>query len=118
VHRGEAALLVANASTEEAGGGGRARSDGDRDPVTFASAKSPYLEFVGQMLRVGRGLGSMTAAATESIMGSQSVDKAKEGGQAQRGPGKTPGRSGVAIELDVNRIGRIRCRYCAAARSR
>jgi hypothetical protein len=38
--------------------------------VSTASASTPYLEIVGQMIFLGAGLGATTAPATESIMGS------------------------------------------------
>ena len=38
--------------------------------VSTASAATPYLEIVGQMILLGAGLGATTAPATESIMGS------------------------------------------------
>src|SRR5262245_57126145 len=44
--------------------------------VSNASAATPYLEIVGQMILLGVGLGFTTAPATESIMGSVSLGKA------------------------------------------
>lgn len=65
--------------------------------VSFASASTPYLEIVGQMLLLGAGLGSTTAPATESIMGSLSVDKAGIGSAVNDTTRELGGTLGVAV---------------------
>ncbi len=65
--------------------------------VSFASASTPYLEIVGQMLCLGLGLGSTTAPATESIMGSLSVDKAGVGSAVNDTTRELGGTLGVAV---------------------
>ncbi|MGY6500888.1 MAG: DHA2 family efflux MFS transporter permease subunit [Acidimicrobiales bacterium] len=65
--------------------------------VSFASATTPYLEIVGQMLLLGLGLGSTTAPATESIMGSLSVDKAGVGSAVNDTTRELGGTLGVAV---------------------
>jgi hypothetical protein len=56
-----------------------------------------YLEIVGQMVLLGLGLGSTTAPATESIMGSLSVDKAGIGSAVNDTTRELGGTLGVAI---------------------
>jgi EmrB/QacA subfamily drug resistance transporter len=65
--------------------------------VSFASASTPYLEIVGQMIFLGLGLGSTTAPATESIMGSLSLDKAGVGSAVNDTTRELGGTLGVAI---------------------
>jgi EmrB/QacA subfamily drug resistance transporter len=65
--------------------------------VSFASASTPYLEIVGQMLCLGLGLGSTTAPATESIMGSLSLDKAGIGSAVNDTTRELGGTLGVAV---------------------
>jgi len=65
--------------------------------VSAASAVTPYLEIVGQMLVVGTGLGFTTAPATESIMGSLSTDKAGVGSAVNDATREVGGTLGVAI---------------------
>jgi EmrB/QacA subfamily drug resistance transporter len=65
--------------------------------VSFASAQTPYLEIVGQMLCLGLGLGSTTAPATESIMGSLSLDKAGVGSAVNDTTRELGGTLGVAV---------------------
>jgi hypothetical protein len=65
--------------------------------VSFASAATPYLEIVGQMLCLGLGLGSTTAPATESIMGSLSVGKAGVGSAVNDTTRELGGTLGVAV---------------------
>jgi EmrB/QacA subfamily drug resistance transporter len=65
--------------------------------VSFASAKTPYLEIVGQMMCLGLGLGSTTAPATESIMGSLSLDKAGVGSAVNDTTRELGGTLGVAV---------------------
>ena len=65
--------------------------------ISFASARTPYLEIVGQMLCLGLGLGSTTAPATESIMGSLSVDKAGVGSAVNDTTRELGGTLGVAV---------------------
>jgi EmrB/QacA subfamily drug resistance transporter len=65
--------------------------------VSTASAATPYLEIVGQMILLGAGLGSTTAPATESIMGSLSVDKAGVGSAVNDTTRELGGTLGVAV---------------------
>ncbi len=65
--------------------------------ISFASATTPYLEIVGQMLCLGLGLGSTTAPATESIMGSLSIDKAGVGSAVNDTTRELGGTLGVAV---------------------
>lgn len=65
--------------------------------ISTASTVTPYLEIVGQMLVVGGGLGLTTAPATESIMGSLSLDKAGVGSAVNDTTRELGGTLGVAI---------------------
>ena len=65
--------------------------------VSFASATTPYLEIVGQMILLGAGLGATTAPATESIMGSLAVDKAGVGSAVNDTTRELGGTLGVAV---------------------
>jgi hypothetical protein len=65
--------------------------------VSTASATTPYLEIVGQMILLGVGLGWTTAPATESIMGSVSLDKACVGSAVNDTTRELGGTLGVAI---------------------
>lgn len=65
--------------------------------VGFASTTTPYLEIVGQMVLLGLGLGSTTAPATESIMGSLSLDKAGIGSAVNDTTRELGGTLGVAV---------------------
>ncbi len=65
--------------------------------ISTASTVTPYLEIVGQMLLVGAGLGLTTAPATESIMGSLSLDKAGVGSAVNDTTRELGGTLGVAI---------------------
>lgn len=65
--------------------------------VSTASGATPYLEIVGQMILLGGGLGSTTAPATESIMGSLSVDKAGVGSAVNDTTRELGGTLGVAV---------------------
>jgi hypothetical protein len=56
-----------------------------------------YLEIAGQMILLGVGLGSTTAPATESIMGSLSADKAGIGSAVNDTTRELGGTLGVAI---------------------
>ena len=62
-----------------------------------ASASTPYLEIVGQMIFLGVGLGVTTAPATESIMGSLSADKAGVGSAVNDTTRELGGTLGVAV---------------------
>ncbi len=59
--------------------------------------ETSYLEIVGQMIVLGVGLGSTTAPATESIMGSLSADKAGIGSAVNDTTRELGGTLGVAI---------------------
>ena len=59
--------------------------------VVTASAATPYLDIVGQMILLGAGLGLIIAPATESIMGSLPSTK-----QASAPPSTTPPASSAA----------------------
>jgi EmrB/QacA subfamily drug resistance transporter len=65
--------------------------------VSTASAATPYLEIVGQMLLLGVGLGCTTAPATESIMGSLSIDKVGVGSAVNDTTRELGGTLGVAV---------------------
>jgi EmrB/QacA subfamily drug resistance transporter len=65
--------------------------------VSTASASTPYIEIVGQMILLGLGLGFTTAPATESIMGSLSVDKAGVGSAVNDTTRELGGTLGVAV---------------------
>ena len=65
--------------------------------VSTASAATPYLEIVGQMIVLGSGLGLTTAPATESIMGSLSADKAGIGSAVNDTTRELGGTLGVAV---------------------
>jgi EmrB/QacA subfamily drug resistance transporter len=65
--------------------------------VSTASAATPYLEIVGQMILLGAGLGATTAPATESIMGSLSADKAGVGSAVNDTTRELGGTLGVAV---------------------
>ncbi len=70
--------------------------------ITFAwistvSASTPYPQIVGQMILLGSGLGLTTAAATESIMGSLSADKAGVGSAVNDTTRELGGTLGVAV---------------------
>ena len=62
-----------------------------------AEVDTPYLEIVGQMILLGVGLGLTTAPATESIMGSLSLDKAGVGSAVNDTTRELGGTLGVAI---------------------
>ncbi len=65
--------------------------------ISVVSAATPYLEIVGQMILLGAGLGATTAPATESIMGSLSVDKAGVGSAVNDTTRELGGTLGVAV---------------------
>ncbi|MFA5885398.1 MAG: DHA2 family efflux MFS transporter permease subunit [Acidimicrobiia bacterium] len=65
--------------------------------VSTASAATAYLEIVGQMILLGVGLGFTTAPATESIMGSVSLDKAGVGSAVNDTTRELGGTLGVAV---------------------
>jgi EmrB/QacA subfamily drug resistance transporter len=65
--------------------------------VSTASAVTPYWEIVAQMIFLGVGLGATTAPATESIMGSLSVDKAGVGSAVNDTTRELGGTLGVAV---------------------
>jgi EmrB/QacA subfamily drug resistance transporter len=65
--------------------------------ASTADAATPYLEIATQMLMLGGGLGLTTAPATESIMGSLSVDKAGVGSAVNDTTRELGGTLGVAI---------------------
>ncbi len=65
--------------------------------VSTASVVTPYLEIVGQMVLLGFGLGFTTAPATESIMGSVSLDKAGVSSAVNDTTRELGGTLGVAV---------------------
>jgi EmrB/QacA subfamily drug resistance transporter len=65
--------------------------------VSTASAATSYLEIVGQMILLGVGLGATTAPATESIMGSVSLDKAGVSSAVNDTTRELGGTLGVAV---------------------
>ena len=65
--------------------------------VSTASAATPYIEIVGQMILLGAGLGATTAPATESIMGSLTLDKAGVGSAVNDTTRELGGTLGVAV---------------------
>jgi hypothetical protein len=62
-----------------------------------ADIDTSYIEIVGQMILLGVGLGSTTAPATESIMGSLDADKAGVGSAVNDTTRELGGTLGVAI---------------------
>jgi len=65
--------------------------------ISTVEVETSYLQIVGQMLFLGAGLGATTAPATESIMGSLSVDKAGIGSAVNDTTRELGGTLGVAI---------------------
>ncbi len=65
--------------------------------ISMATVEMPYIAIVGQMAFLGIGLGATTAPATESIMGSLSVDKAGVGSAVNDTTRELGGTLGVAI---------------------
>jgi len=65
--------------------------------ISANSAITGYPEIVGQMILLGGGLGLTTAPATESIMGSLSVDKAGIGSAVNDTTRELGGTLGVAV---------------------
>ncbi len=65
--------------------------------ISTVTGDTSYLAIVGQMILLGAGLGSTTAPATESIMGSLSVDKAGVGSAVNDTTRELGGTLGVAI---------------------
>jgi EmrB/QacA subfamily drug resistance transporter len=65
--------------------------------ISTASAVTPYGEIVGQMILLGTGLGLTTAPATESIMGSVSLDQAGIGSAVNDTTRELGGTLGVAV---------------------
>src|SRR5262249_23157616 len=65
--------------------------------ISPASAATSYLEIVGQMVLLGVGLGATTAPATESIMGSVSLDKAGVSSAVNDTTRELGGTLGVAV---------------------
>ena len=69
--------------------------------ASTADAATPYVQIAMQMLLLGGGLGLTTAPATESIMGSLSVDKAGVGSAVNDTTRELGGTLGVAIAGSV-----------------
>lgn len=90
-------LLVHRIGTKRVVAGGLASMSIGFLWVSTASAATPYLEIVGQMILLGAGLGSTTAPATESIMGSLSLDKAGVGSAVNDTTRELGGTLGVAV---------------------
>ncbi len=90
-------MLVERIGTKLVVAGGLASMSTGFAWVSIASAETPYLEIVGQMILLGAGLGSTTAPATESIMGSLSVDKAGVGSAVNDTTRELGGTLGVAV---------------------
>jgi EmrB/QacA subfamily drug resistance transporter len=65
--------------------------------ASTADAATPYIQIALQMVLLGGGLGLTTAPATESIMGSLSVDKAGVGSAVNDTTRELGGTLGVAI---------------------
>ena len=65
--------------------------------ISTVSAMTGYGTIVGQMILLGSGLGLTTAPATESIMGSLSVDKAGVGSAVNDTTREMGGTLGVAV---------------------
>ncbi|HEX5613848.1 MAG TPA: MFS transporter [Acidimicrobiia bacterium] len=89
--------IVARVGTTRIVGGGLALMAIAFTWVSTASAGTPYLEIVGQMILLGTGLGFTTAPATESIMGSLSLDKAGIGSAVNDTTRELGGTLGVAV---------------------
>ena len=89
--------LVERIGTKLVVSGGLALMAGGFFWVSFATETTSYAEIVGQMLLLGIGLGSTTAPATESIMGSLSVDKAGVGSAVNDTTRELGGTLGVAV---------------------
>ena len=90
-------LLVQRIGTKLVVAGGLASMAAGFLWVSTASASTPYLEIVGQMILLGAGLGATTAPATESIMGSLSLDKAGVGSAVNDTTRELGGTLGVAV---------------------
>ena len=65
--------------------------------ISTDGVDTSYAQIVGQMILLGLGLGSTTAPATESIMGSLDVDKAGVGSAVNDTTRELGGTLGVAI---------------------
>ena len=65
--------------------------------VSTASAATPYLEIVGQMILAGLGMGLTTAPATEAIMGAVPKEKAGIGSAVNDATRELGATLGVAI---------------------
>lgn len=89
--------LVARVGTTRVVAGGLLLMAGAFTWISTVSAATPYLEIVGQMVLLGVGLGLTTAPATESIMGSVSVDKAGVGSAVNDTTRELGGTLGVAV---------------------
>ncbi|MEM9563821.1 MAG: MFS transporter [Actinomycetota bacterium] len=89
--------VVERIGTKLVVGGGLALMSAGFFWVSFADETTSYLTIVGQMLFLGLGLGSTTAPATESIMGSLSVDKAGIGSAVNDTTRELGGTLGVAV---------------------
>ncbi len=69
--------------------------------ISAVSLATPYLEIVGQMILLGFGLGFTSTPATESIMGSLSLDKAGIGSAVNDTTRELGGTLGVAVAGSV-----------------
>ncbi len=65
--------------------------------VSTASASTPYIEIIGQMMFLGLGLGSTSAPATEAIMGVVPANKAGQGSAVNDATREIGGTLGVAV---------------------
>ncbi len=89
--------LAARIGTTRVVAGGLALMAASFAWISTASAATPYLEIVGQMVLLGLGLGATTAPATESIMGSLSADRAGIGSAVNDTTRELGGTLGVAV---------------------
>lgn len=65
--------------------------------ISIASAATPYVEIVGQMIFLGLGLGFTSAPATEAIMGVVPTEQAGQGSAVNDATREVGGTLGVAV---------------------
>ena len=65
--------------------------------ISTASAATPYIEIVGQMIFLGLGLGFTSAPATEAVMGAVPPNKAGQGSAVNDATREVGGTLGIAV---------------------